>query len=708
MACFNKETMYGPCHCGSGTKFKFCCYEKERHAAKARDDSFLSSATMTAPDGSPVIVLETESGERLNDQGLRLMASGKFKEAAESFRRSIAAAPVIPSPHNNLALCLFMNGSAEEAIRIQRRAIKEIPGENIFGQGNIVHFLWATGQTADAEKEADKLAPIRPNSVHAMGKKCESFARLERHQAILDTLDADSGMADDYCHFFAGMAAANLGMFDRALDHLRNVRARQPISARAHEMTELMEKGRAPHTVRGNWPYFDPGSVLPAIYVNRAAEHLDSNGSGEKPRPTNPAVVDALEAILNDREGKKDSVSAIAIIQVINHPRAVALLRLIAYGTFGCDDLRLRAVRALEELGQMKKGEVHKIWLKGEWQGIRSQLVAANPEIASASVPADLMPLYVAGIQAGNKKRFAEAERIWREFIEKAPDFFPAYHNLGAVLLAVGKNADESERLMKKSLDMAPNYLFARSGLATIYIESDRLDEARDILDKADISQAAHPNALASFFVARARLAIAAKEPHFESWLDMAREIDPDNAVVKDMDDRLGDTLPFFKAMRGFIGSLAEMREKRAVRQRDRVLSPDAPLFECYGCYKVCQLNGMAKVIGAPGGQSRRRFETLSVVCSALSSPELVHRLVAGLGENEKGAIKLVLDAGGETDYDLFTLQYGNDIKDPENWEHTEPTTVLGRLKCRGLLVEATVKRRPAVLIPRDLRPSIP
>lgn len=708
MGYFNNETMYGPCHCGSGKKFKFCCYEEERHASKARDDSFLSSGTMTTPDGSPVLDLDTESGERLNDQGLRLMASGKFEEAAESFRRSIAAAPVIPSPHNNLALCLFMNGSAEEAVRIQRRAAKEIPCENIFGQGNIVHFLWATGQTAEAEREADKLVRIKPNSVYAMGKKCEAFARLERHKAILDTLDADTGMADDYCHFLAGMAAANLGMFDRALDHLRKVRSRQPISARTREMAELIEKGQAPHTVRGNWPYFDPGSVLPAIYVKRVAERLDSNGSGEEPRPTNPAVVDALEAILNDRDGKKDSVSAVAIIQAIDHPRAVALLRLIAYGTFGCDDLRIRAIQALEELGQVESGEAHRVWLKGEWQAIRSQRLAANPEIASAPVPSNLMPLYVAGIQAGNKKRFAEAERVWRDFIEKAPDFFPAYHNLGAVLQAVGKNADEAELLMKKSLDIAPNYLFARAGLATLYIASDRLDEARDTLEKADLSQTVHPSALASYFVARAKLAIATGEPQFESWLDMAREMDPDCAVVRDMDDRLGDTLSFSKAMRGFIGFLAEKREKKAARQRNRVLSPDAPLFECYGCYQACQLSGMAKVIGAPGAHSRRRFETLSVVCSALSSPELVHRLVAGLGENEKGALKLVLDAGGDMTYESFTLQYGTDIRDPEDWEHTEPKTVLGRLKCRGLLVEATVRRRQVVLIPRGLRLSMP
>lgn len=36
MVYFNKETMYGLYHCGSGTKFKFCCYEKERHTSKAR------------------------------------------------------------------------------------------------------------------------------------------------------------------------------------------------------------------------------------------------------------------------------------------------------------------------------------------------------------------------------------------------------------------------------------------------------------------------------------------------------------------------------------------------------------------------------------------------------------------------------------------------------------------------------------------------
>lgn len=127
---------YSPCPCGSGKKYKFCCFQKQREReAQASHPSFWSASSSEEPfDEQPdsLLVGDMHEGKILCDKGLRLMAAGDFEKAIPLFRRSIAEAPFVYTAANNLALCLYITGNLEEALRVQSESRKASRSQGAF------------------------------------------------------------------------------------------------------------------------------------------------------------------------------------------------------------------------------------------------------------------------------------------------------------------------------------------------------------------------------------------------------------------------------------------------------------------------------------------------------------------------------------------------------------------------------------------------
>ena len=81
--------------------------------------------------------------------------------------------------------------------------------------------------------------------------------------------------------------------------------------------------------------------------------------------------------------------------------------------------------------------------------------------------------------------------------------------------------------------------------------------------------------------------------------------------------------------------------------------------------------------------------------------------MVRKLGDAEEAALRQVLARGGSMPWHEFDAAYGNDLDQSHYWQWHEPTTVMGRLRRRGLLVEATVDGELLVAVPRELRPIL-
>lgn len=66
--------------------------------------------------------------QELFQQGNRLSAEGKWQEAEEYFRKSIAMADCLPQPQGNLGICLAMQNRFDEAEAAYERAMEIEPG----------------------------------------------------------------------------------------------------------------------------------------------------------------------------------------------------------------------------------------------------------------------------------------------------------------------------------------------------------------------------------------------------------------------------------------------------------------------------------------------------------------------------------------------------------------------------------------------------
>jgi tetratricopeptide (TPR) repeat protein len=690
----NRPDPYAPCRCGSGKKYKFCCLAPDRRLKREVPPP---SSAIERVGSQDVVFLDMETSENLNTEGMALLDAGRYAEAEPKFLAAIKAAPMVPAPRNNLALVTFIQGDIEKAIRIQEQAVRDCPVESLFGLASLAQLYLAAGRAAEAEALANDLARRQQRDPSALAKTCEIFARLRRHQAILDAAEASARLQDDLVCFYAGIAAANLGQYERAAAYLRRVDPRSPARDRAGKCARLIAAGKGPETIEGNWPYFTAGEILPPPVLSRSISAAEQSESLRTKLLDNAMLAEALGAMLNDGAG--DPQTVLQCLGHVNHPRAVELLRKIAEGTFGSDELRLAASQELQRKGVWKDEEPHQIWLRGQWTPVVSRTFSVSPEAVSAELARELHPLYGEALLTARRGKWRKAEELWRRLIAAAPRFHPGYHNLAAALLPQGRN-DEAEALMRKAMELDPKYVFAPCSLAVLCVHQGRIAEARDLLKSVFLQDVVHPDALSAYFAAQCEVALAEGDVEAAaSCLDMARKNNPDSPHVKALRKHM--------AVPGFLADLKRMlRERfltRAAKCRERVLARDAPLETCYGVYSREEIAGMATALDLDTGSRPRRSEQLQAVCAALRNADRMRRIVEELHPPERDALRAVVDAGGRMDYEAFTKTYGTDTDDAIPWGLRPPASLLGRLKCRGLLVEATVDRHPSVFVPAGI-----
>ncbi len=679
----DNRLIYAPCRCGSGKKYKFCCFRKDRESKDV------------APLGAEDIeVLDLETGERLNTEGMQLMQRQQFESAQRTFRKAIEAASLVPAAHNNLALVTFILGDADEAIRIQENILKKVPIKNDFGEANLVHFYLAAGREKDAEQKLDAIEREDAADQSALGKQCEALARFDRHQAIHDKVKRYRGIADGAIHYFAGMAAANLGDYTTALDRLLRVSRRDPHYERASHFAKRIKAGEGPGTIEDNWPYFDASSTLPRSVFERMASGIEDSSTASAGLPGRRILVDMLVAFLNS-DGLND-VGTLEFLGQLRHPRAIKVLERIAQGMIGSDEIRSAAMRILFERGVWNERQEHLIWLKGQWIKAAYRGAKIDPELATAEVDPELEPLYVEAVEVLRDGQFERAEALWRRFLKQAPDFYPGYHNLAVALIHQGL-LEEPETLLREALAIDPNYIFAPCTLTVLYLQQDRVDEAHEVMANVAMPQEAHPEAMAAFCSANIQLALAEGNiDQIRPWLDMGLAVDPENDGLNALKKRLA--LPL--AMDKLLGIVKERSRRRQEKLRRRVLSLDTPLENIYADYTKGQLFGITRMLELHVNSSARKAHLLESVVAGLRDAAVVQRVLAGLSEEERAAFNTVFEAGGSMDYAVFTRTYGTDADDGADWDRQAPKSLIGRLKCRGLLVEGIVNRRPAVFIP--------
>jgi tetratricopeptide (TPR) repeat protein len=104
---------------------------------------------------------------------------------------------------------------------------------------------------------------------------------------------------------------------------------------------------------------------------------------------------------------------------------------------------------------------------------------------AQTKFPGDTTIGFELGAVFDKQKKFADAESAFRQVLSKEPDNAPALNYLGYMLAERGERLNESVDFLKKALTIEPENGSYLDSLGWAYYKSDKLDLARDNLERA-------------------------------------------------------------------------------------------------------------------------------------------------------------------------------------------------------------------------------
>jgi hypothetical protein len=147
-----------------------------------------------------------------------------------------------------------------------------------------------------------------------------------------------------------------------------------------------------------------------------------------------------------------------------------------------------------------------------------------------------------------------------------------------------------------------------------------------------------------------------------------------------------------------------ERQERLRRKVEARTLDLEAPAVKLYGNLPKPWRESIRGHAGA-------RSDEGQALAQALALPERLEAIVAGLRRGDRAALRLLLDAHGVMHARAIEARAGDVSEDGYAWDLDPPTSVLGRLRARGLVVVGRARigpnprSRPRVfLIPLELR----
>ncbi len=511
-------------------------------------DVLEAEAKQIVDDFAAQFGLDRETAQRAlvaHDRGHIAVEEGNVNAGLPFLNEAMRLAPRFASPHNNLALAHYRCGEYDEAIARLHHVLDEIDPQNFHALGSMVRVLVTKGNREEALPYAERLAQLPIKNASQRLKVAEAFATLDDDQKVYDLLSKHSDDLDPHekavWHYILGTAAARLGKLRESLAAYRAALKAGHRNVTLHRRIRQIERALADGSPLPRWLYFEEIGAeevreeLRELIRILSRKKLDEEQCAAEIRryaAQHPRVVDAVCEMLYTVEGPM-AEQAVGVLQMMGTEEAVNALRTFAFGTAGADEARMAALFALAELNQVSAETPVRMWLEGEWKEIlpRKILVADRESPYLPQVKKQIE----AALVANRRGDVAKAKRIWRQLIAEHPQVREAYNNLAALLLNEG-NKTEGEAMLKKAVEVDPNYVFPRVNLASLALHRGDLDAAEEWLKPIGMLDTMHPDELAAFFRVSAMLHIERGDyKAAEKDLEGALSINPHDVVAQDL-----------------------------------------------------------------------------------------------------------------------------------------------------------------------------
>ncbi len=500
----------------------------------------------------------TELAEKLERTQLCL-SQGKNIEGRRLCEELIRVKPDLVQAYNNLSLLYLADGLFTKAIATAQQVLS-LDANNVHALSNLTRLYVMTGATAEAHAMAARLHTISDddgNNTHVPVKQVEAHSFVGDDQSVLDVLNRVENHGDALmrvlpsAHFFwhlGAVAALRLGDKKRAKALWQRALAVSPGFQLAQQ--NLDDLSRPVGEQQGAWPfpllYWVRRQVIDdlatAIQVatkkqSAVSEEIALGTAIDNVLAKYPEV-QTLVPILLERGDLHGRETALMIIRYSKAPALLAAAHDFALSRNGPDKLRMEAATFARAGGILPPGPI-RMWSAGEWRELQLTGVEISPEPIENLHTPHVQKLYSQARDAIRANRGEQAERILGEALALEPDAPDLLNNLCKAYEVQGRT-EEAYSLLHEIHRRFPDYLFARTALASLKAREGYVAEARELLAPLLSRSKFHTSEYSAFAVANFELAMAQGETNgAKSWLDMLERAYPEDANLPHLRRRL-------------------------------------------------------------------------------------------------------------------------------------------------------------------------
>jgi len=660
---------------------------------------------------------QVEQGLHYLEDGQQYLNSGDYQGCIAANQKSIKKLKNWPPPHNNLSLALFFDGQPQEALTVTQRVLTDHP-DNLQALSNAIRFLAWIGQETEAQNLWQRLSLVEPQGDTEILKKAEAAAIMAQDEAVytlLKPLEKSGTRSEEMpgtserIQFFLAIAEANTQRHPSAKRRMKKLKRNSPW---IKESLSALQAGRPGPGFASRFPYFHSIEMIPQARLQEfiTLSQREDKMSLQKFRSQMgdfatrfPQIVLMAEKFIRE-EGQPDG--GISMLATIGTPAAYAALRRFGLSQVGDDDSRMRALFTLMEAGQIGAGETLRVWNRGEWQEVQLRQIEISDEPDEVYTP-KVAELLNRALQLLQKNRETQAEKLFQQVLE--PRAKEAYNNL-AVIYSRREEHERARQMYRAAVDIDPTYVFPRVNLALYLLDEDDVEGAESMLAPLADATRFQPQEMAVYNYGQARVSVHKEEYDLaRTSLEMALDIWPDYEAAQSLLEHV-ERASLLKKM-NFGPFMEQWRERERVQRtklQGKLTTSDPTLAEALPLYSKDVLTGMGRVVIRGGGwPALRKAELVKRIIEELTDEDNLSRIVAKLRDDECNALRQVLESGGTMVWSRFDDQFGDDLEESPHWQYHEPGTAMGRLRLRGLLVEAMVEDEALIIIPLDVRPSL-
>jgi len=637
-----------------------------------------------------------KSAAELAEEGKKCLDKGDFRKAEKYYAEALAREDTAPI-RNNLATAIFLGGDLQRARDLLKPVLEEAEKEgpaatnarvNPYTYALASRIASALGNREEARRHLNQAVRSFEEGLSALRR---SLPRREIHTFLEYTVPIMRAAADlqdhrevfelyrrwesEHVHWenkhLAAVACFNLGRYKRAASLWASIAAGHRIFADLQKVAFLLERGIVPPF---NLDYEIPSQEKMETMLKEAVNNPEARyrhlGDGYL----------RVYFLIHSLEESDSALKNPAAYNLVRYGDewGTALGRSILNSPAFSAEAKMGAAQALVEKGVFKPDEPIPMYIEGENRKVRmmNAAVILEKDAALDEAVKRARELHSAG-------RLDEAIAVLQDlYFEKGKFYPPAVINLASYLRE--KNELEQARtlleMVQKILPDEPAVLFNYSALL---LQMGRTAEAREYFNKLK---------------SLGKDAIAEMGPEFRQKMGILDA----QISLSETGEALAD--PDYPAT---LVRLFEEDRRKTIEEKP--LPADPSLSRGLKNMPVNWLEAALTAYGLTPARHRREKE--DQIKNFLTRRENLEKVVREIGEEERELLKFLLARGGSCRIGAVTRRFGTTDGDGFFWEDEDPTSPLGFLWSRALVMvgKAALNNRHCKIaaVPVELRPLL-